>query len=108
MSKLTFDDAMEMIGDERQVSRGDVLASALQRTVWIAEWHIPGCMSESRSYCTSKKDAIDCALSMANDEENGNRGMVTSLRKYGRFDSKTEMYGTVINTVSKHKLIDLL
>jgi hypothetical protein len=107
MSKLTFDDVMEMIGDERMVDRSDVLASALNRTVWVAEWHIPGCMSESRSYCVSKKDAISCALSMANDE-NGNRGMITSLRKYGRFDSKTEMFGTVINTVTKHKLIDLL
>lgn len=108
MAKLTFDDVMEMIGDERMVNASDVSSKALNRTVWIAEWHIPGCMSESRQYCTSKKDAIESALMMANDEENGNRGMKTNLRKYGRHDSKTEMYGTVINTVSKHKLSDIL
>lgn len=108
MAKLNFDDVMELIGNERTVDSKDVLSSALNRTVWIAEWHIPGCISESRQYCTSKKDAIESALMMANDEENGNRGMKTNLRKYGRHDSKTEMYGTVINTVSKYKLSDII
>lgn len=106
--KLTFDEVMEKISDERMVDINHVSAKALQRKVWIAEWHIPGCVSESRMHCTTKKEAIDCALSMANDEEKGNRGMKSSLQKYGRFDNDTKMYGRVINTVSCHTLRDIL
>lgn len=104
MPKLTFDDVMEMIAEERQIDRANVSAKALQRTVWVAEWHVPGCLSESRSYCTTKKDAIESALMMADSP----RGMKTSLQKYGRFDCHTEMFGTVINTVENYKLSDII
>ena len=108
MAKLTFDEALDKISDGRMVRSEDVLASALHRMVWVAEWHIPGCLSESQCYCTSKKDAIECACSMAEGEDGIPRGMKTSLIKYGRFDSHSELFGTCINTVSKMRLSDIL
>ena len=52
MSKLTFDEALERLNDERPVSSSEVYACALDRVIWIAEWHCPGCLSESVSYST--------------------------------------------------------
>lgn len=102
--KLTFEEAIERSGDGHFVKRQDVQAKALKRKVWIAEWHIPGCLSESQDVCLTKADAIESALMMADSP----RGMKTSLIKYGRFDCRTEMYGYVINTVSSCRLVDIL
>lgn len=55
MAKLTFNEALERINDQRIVHASDVLASVLNRVIWVAEWHVPGCLGESQSYCTSKK-----------------------------------------------------
>ena len=106
--KLTFDEALERIGDERHVSANDVRADALRRSVWVAEWHIPGCLSESFSVVTSKRDAIACALSMAESEEGPPRGMKTALQRSGRFDSNSPLFGTCVNTIEKRTLADLL
>lgn len=100
--KLNFDEAMQAI-DEQCLYSNQVKASALRRKVWIAEWHLPGCLSESRAVCLTKKDAIESALSMADSP----RGMKTSLQKYGRFDCKTDLYGYVINTVTQCRFGDL-
>ena len=108
MAKLTFDEAMEKLNDKRYVKASDILASALSRKVWAAEWHIPGCLSESQNYCTSKKDAIESALMYAEGENGYPRGMKTALIKYGRFDHCTDMYGDVITTIYKLRLSDLL
>jgi len=105
MTKLTFDDALQRIADERCVARDDVQARALRRRVWIAEWHIPGCVSESFSVVTTKRDAIECALAMADGPP---RGMATALRRYGRFDSQSPMFGRCINTIERRTLGDLL
>lgn len=108
MANLTFDEAMERINDQRYIKASDVLASALNRVVWVAEWHIPGCLSESQTYCTSKKDAIESALMYAEDENGYPRGMKAALQKYGRFDHCTDMFGDVITTVYKLRLSDIL
>jgi len=108
MKKLTFDEAMDRINDERPLSSSEVLASALSRQLWVAEWHVPGCMSESRSYCETKRDAVDAALSFASGEDAAPRGMKTALVKYGRFDSESEMFGTCINTVQRMTLADII
>ena len=109
MRKLTFDEALQRIGDERHVTRGEVQSRALQRKVWIAEWHIPGCLSESFSVCLTKAEAIESALGFANVGECGEppRGMASALRKYGRFDSRSPLYGTCVNTISCAVLADL-
>lgn len=105
---LNFDEAMERLNDERPLNAGQVTGTALKRVVWIAEWHIPGCLSESRSLCLTKAEAIKAACSMAEVDGEAPRGMNTAMRKFHRFDCPTEMYGSVINTISKHTLHDLL
>jgi len=107
MAKFTFDEAFERINEERMIDRNDVLASALNHVVWVAEWHIPGCLSESQSYCTSKKDAISSALMYAEGEKGYPHGMKTALQKYGRFDHHTDVFGNVITEVYKLRLSDL-
>ena len=108
MSKLTFDEALERLNDERPVSSSEVYACALDRVIWIAEWHCPGCLSESVSYSTSKEDAVESACFFAGDECDVPRGMKTALRKFGFFQHKTELFGYVNTTVSKASLGDLL
>ncbi len=86
MPKLTFDEALQRIDDQCSVHSADVQARALRRMVWVAEWHLPGCLSESFSVCTTKRDAIDCALSMAEGAEGAPRGMRADLMRHGRSD----------------------
>lgn len=107
MPKLTFSEALERINDGRSVDSCDVQARALSRALWVAEWHIPGCVSESQSICTTKRDAITCALSMAEGENGAPRGMRTALERFGRFDSQSPLFGTCVNTVSRMTLADL-
>jgi len=105
---MTFDEVIEKISDGYFVKRSDIQSRALTRKVWLAEWHIPGCMSESQMFATTKHEAIQCAMSMAETENGIPRGMRTALRRNGRFDCQTEMFGAVINTVSRMSLSDLI
>ena len=86
MPKLSFIEALQAINDGQSVHSADVQARALRRMVWVAEWHLPGCLSESFSVCTTKRDAIDCALSMAEGAEGAPRGMRADLERFGRSD----------------------
>ena len=108
--KLSFSEALERIDDERAIDRDDVQARALSQYLWVAEWHIPCCMSESQAYCLTKRDAIESACDMANTGPDGEspRGMRTALRKFGRFDSDSPLYGRVINTIERVQLRDIL
>ena len=106
--KITFDQAIDRIIDGRKVDASNVLASALKRKVWIAEWHLPGCISESWTFCTSKSQAINDALGYADTDNGPPRGMKTALARYGRFDSDSPIFGRCINTVRQEKLIDIL
>ena len=106
--KLSFDEALERISDGHHVQRSEIQARALSRVLWVAEWHLPGCLSESFSHCLTKRDAIEAACSMAETENGTPRGMVSALRSSGRFDCRTDMYGTVINTVSRCTLSEIL
>lgn len=108
MAKLTFSDALECVNDGRHVNRAEVRADALRRVIWIAEWHLPGCLSESHSVCLTKDEAIETACAMAETESGIPRGMKTALRKSGRFDSQSPIYGTCVNTVSRATLADIL
>jgi hypothetical protein len=106
--KLTFDDALQLINDERSISADQVSARALSRVLWVAEWHLPGCMSESRAYCLTKRDAIESACQFAEGENGAPRGMATALRRFGRFDSQSPMFGTCINTIERVTLRDVI
>ena len=105
MSKLNFSEALERISEGHHVTSDDVQSRALQRFVWVAEWHIPGCLSESQSYCLTKRDAIDSALDMCCHV----RGARSDLTRYGRTDrvSPDAYVSMAITTVSRMQLREL-
>ena len=106
--KLSFDQALERLSDGRYVKPQDVSAKALKRVLWVSEWHIPGCLSESMMYSANKGDAVQSSLLMADLNGEAPRGMKTALMRDGRFDSDSPLFGRVINTVYKTTLGDLL
>ncbi len=110
VKKLTFDEAFELIIDERSIDASDVQARALSRYIWISEWHLPGCMSESRGYCLTKDDAIENCLSMASGADGPPRGMATDLRTYGRSDrtAPDAWARGAISTIERVQLRDIL
>ena len=94
---LSFEEVIEKLQEERVVRAEEVPASVRERKIWVAEWHFPGCLSESQAICLSKKEAIDAACSYAEDEfGDPPRGMKTALRKWERFDG--EAYGAMCVT----------
>ena len=108
--KLSFYEALQAINDGQSLNYQDVQARALRRMVWVAEWHIPGCLSESFSVCTTKRDAIECALSMAEGELGAPRGMRADLERFGRSD-RTPPDGwasQAITTIERRTLADIL
>jgi hypothetical protein len=108
--KLNYDEAIERLNDERHVSADEVLAHAKERVVWVAEWHLPGCMSESWVCVRRKLDAIEAALGMAAGEAGPPRGMLDDLRHTGR-SRKTApdaMFKGAITTITRTTLGDLL
>ena len=110
MPKLTFDEALQRINDQMPVHSADVQARALRRRVWIAEWHLPGCLSESFSVCLTKSDAIECALSMAEGAEGPPRGMRADLIRYGRSDrtAPDAWARGAITTIERRMLANIL
>jgi hypothetical protein len=84
MTKLTFDEALEALANEKHIKADEVQSRALDRKVWVASNGLPGCLNDNSDVCTTKEDAIECALRIADDPENGPpRGMATWLRKPG-------------------------
>lgn len=108
--KLTFDDALQLINGDRSIDADDVQARALSRYLWIAEWHLPGCMSESRGYSLTKNDAIEYCLFMAEGAEGAPRGMKSDLRTYGSSDrtAPDAWARGAISTITRVKLRDIL
>lgn len=105
MPKLTFDEAIEAIHEQQSISTSDVQAAALRRYVWVAEWHIPGCLSESFIICTTKAGALDCALDMCGNV----RGAKSDLQKFGRTDrvSPDAYVGMATTTIERRTLSTL-
>jgi hypothetical protein len=110
MAKLSFDDALEMINEQRSIDASDVQARALNRYLWVSEWHFPGCMSESHGYLLTKNDAIENCLSMASGADGPPRGMLTDLRTNGRSDRTVPDAWArgAISTVKRVQLRDIL
>ena len=106
MTKLNFDEALERLNEERCIDSLDVQARALNRVVWVAEWHVPGCVSESQCFSLTKADAIESALSMADSP----RGMRADLLRCGQSDKvgPDAYVSRAITTVSRTTLGDLL
>ena len=108
--KLTFDQAFNNINDERPIGASEVQARALRRYIWIAEWHFPGCLSESRTYCLTKADAIKSALMFAEGEDGPPRGMLADLQRYGMSDrtAPDAWARGAITTITRVRLRDIL
>lgn len=107
--KLSFYEALQAINDGQFLNYQDVQARALRRMVWVAEWHIPGCLSESFSVCTTKRDAIERALSMAEGELGAPRGMRADLERFGQSDrtAPNAWVSRAITTIEKRALSTL-
>jgi len=110
MPKLTFDEALQHINDQCSVHSADVQAAALRRHVWVAEWHLPGCLSESFSVCLTKRDAIESALSMVEGADGAPRGMRADLQRYGRSNrtAPDAWARGAITTIERRTLADLI
>ena len=108
--KLSFYEALQAINDGQSLNYQDVQARALRRMVWVAEWHLPGCLSESFSVCLTKRDAIESALSMAEGAEGAPRGMRADLQRYGRSDrtAPDAWARGAITTIERRTLADIL
>lgn len=100
--KLTFEEALQAINEQSGIGADEVQAKALKRFVWVAEWHLPGCLSESFSVLTTKHDAVNEALSMADHP----RGMRAELLRYGRSDrtSPNAWAKGAITTIERRQL----
>ncbi len=110
MAKLSFDDVLQLIDDDGCVDWRNVQSRALSRYLWVSEWHLPGCMSESRGYSLTKNDAIENCLSMASGADGPPRGMATDLRTYGRSDrtAPDAWARGAISTIERVTLRDIL
>ena len=114
--KLNFAEALDRLSDELSLSREDVQSRALQRKVWVAEWHMPGCLSESRAIVLRKVDAIDAAIEFTgadgSDHINhyckGIRAALSAPGTSNSFQHHTELFGTVVTTIECMTLSDLL
>lgn len=98
---MTYDEVLERLNEERTVNPTQTMK---KRKVWVAEWHLPGCLSEARSYCSTKADAVECALSFLPEGVKAK----TALTRYGKLHSSSPLYGTCITTVTKHTIGDLI
>lgn len=81
MKKLTFDEALQALADERHVKADEVRADALRRYVWLMMYSAPGCLPDYRSVSPTKADAIDSAVFLYADD--APRGFITALRRNG-------------------------
>ena len=104
--KLTFSEALERVNDGHSINAADVQTRALQRKLWISEWHIPGCISESQGYSLTKRDAIAEALEMCGHA----RGARADLIHYGRTDkvSPDAYVSMAITSIERVTLADIL
>jgi len=93
MSKLSFDEVMDKLSDERTVTHADVQARALRRKIWVSGNGQPGCLYDNGPhYHATKRAAIEsCAFTAEWNEDTPDpyRGLVTSLRKYHGFTAET-------------------
>lgn len=107
--KLDFSEALQALADEQRITADEVQSRALARKVWVYEWHLPGCISESFGVTATKRDAIESALSMAEGMDGPPRGMRADLMRYGRSDrtAPDAWARGAITTIERRRLADL-
>lgn len=109
MAKLDFEDACQALNEQRSIDREQVQARALRRVVWVYEWHLPGCTSESWGISLTKADAVDSALQLAEGADGPPRGMRADLIRSGRSDrtAPDAWARGAITTIERRTLADL-
>lgn len=75
--KMDFDQVLEALADQVNISREDVKASDLKRKVWVNANGLPGCMYDHQGINMTKADAIASCKLIADEYP---RGFVSSLR----------------------------
>ena len=90
MAKLTYDDALQALNEERCIDSADVQARALRRKVWISMNGMGGYMPNSRGVSRTKRDAEESCIDIAGDD--APRGFASELRRTGSADSMGETY----------------
>lgn len=106
MPKLTFDDVMELLSEDRRVDQSQVPDRVQRRKVWIASNGLVGCMNDSHNVCTRKRDAIDTCVQIADSGEGPPRGIVRALRSRG--DARFSEDGYYVYRVERVTLAELL
>lgn len=79
MPKLTFNEVMERMNDERVVKRDDIQASALIRRVYTVLYSAPGCLPDNHAVFTARRDALCYARELY--AEDAPRGFMAQLRR---------------------------
>ena len=88
MTKLTYDEALQALNEDRCIDACDIKTRALRRKVWVSMNGMPGCMPNSRGLSRTKADAIESCLSIADEP----RGMRADLQRTGSADFEDEVY----------------
>lgn len=78
MTKMTFDEVLSYLSDERHIDRSEVKAKDLRRKVWVNANGLPGCLYDYQGINLSKKDAIESAKQIACDYP---KGFITNLKR---------------------------
>ena len=103
MSELNFEATLQKINDGLPVDPTCVHASALRRKVWIARSNYPGCLPEYMAITTTRRDAIESLLSVADMGDGPPRGMATALRQHGGY-----WHAGINYSIAKSTLQDIL
>lgn len=101
--KLSFDETLEALNEERFIDADDVRASALRRYVWLMMYSASGCLPDYRSISATKHAAIEDAIWLYADD--APRGFRTALRRDGIAATDDNGYYRVeITRVRVHEL----
>jgi hypothetical protein len=90
MAKMTYDDAIQALNEERCIDSTDVQARALRRRVWVSMNGMGGYMPNSRGVSRTKAQAEESCIDIAGDD--APRGFISELRRTGSADSMGETY----------------
>lgn len=103
MPKLTYNETLERINNRLLVSPQNVSSAALRRYVWIAQLSPPGYTPDCMAVCSTKREAIESLLKVADFGDGPPKGMATSLRRHGVHWGRG-----VVWSIEKAKLGDIL
>ena len=79
MRKLDFDQALQLLADERPVNANEVRAEALNRSLYLMMYSAPGCLADHSEVCRTRADALGTARLLYADD--APRGFMAALRR---------------------------